>query len=112
VLGKVQTEQRKDLQLCKLIEDLEKAELPEDSKEATQIAVRASQNHFLVNGVLYFEPADSQGKKRLVVPQHLCRAVLDEAHDSVYAGHFSAKKLLQKVGTMYHWPGMRGDVYE
>jgi len=44
-----------------------------------------------------------------VVPRHLHKAVL---HDPVYAGHFSAKKLLQKVSAMYHWPGMRGDVYE
>ena len=41
VLGKVQTEQRNHPQLCKLIEYLEKAKLPEDSKEATQIAIRA-----------------------------------------------------------------------
>ena len=112
VLGRVQAEQRKDPELCKLIEYLEKAELPEDSKEATWIATKANQNHFMVNGVLYFEPADSQGKRRLVVPQHLRRAVLDEAHDPVYAGHFSAKKLLQKVRALYYWTGMRGDAYE
>jgi len=91
VLARVQAEQRKDPELYKLIKYLEKAELPEDSKEATWIVTRASQNHFLVNGVLYFELADSQGKRRLVVPRHLHKAVLDEAHDPVYAGHFSAK---------------------
>ena len=44
------------------------------------------------------------------MPQHLRKAVLDEGHDSVYAGHFYAKKLIQKLSLVYHWPGMRGDV--
>ena len=56
------------------------SELPEDSGEASWIISRASQNHFMVNGVLYFEPADYQGKRRVVVQQHLHRAVLDEGH--------------------------------
>ena len=44
------------------------------------------------------------------MPQHLRKAVLDEGHDPVYAGHFYAKKLIQKLSLVYHWPGMRGDV--
>ena len=96
VIGKVQAEQRKHPQLCKVINHLEKANLPEDSGKADWIVCRASQNHFIVNGVLYFEPADSQGKRRLVVPQHLHRE-----HGPVYSGHFSVKKLMQKLSAMY-----------
>ena len=45
------------------------------------------------------------------MPQHLREAVLDdEGHDPVYAGHFYAKKLMQKLSLVYHWPGIRGDV--
>jgi len=60
VLGKVQAEQRRDPELTKMMNYLERKELPEDSREANQ-TIKASQNHFMVNGVLYFEPAESQG---------------------------------------------------
>ena len=63
VMGRVQAEQRKDPEVCKLINYLERAKLPEDSKGAMRIVSKASQNHFILNGVLYFEPADSQGRK-------------------------------------------------
>ena len=66
----------------------------------------------MVDGVLYYESADTAGRRRLVVPMHLREAVLDEAHDPIHAGHFSAKKLIQKLGLMYHWPGMKGDAYK
>ena len=59
-----------------------------------------------MDGILYiYESSDSPGRRRLVVPQHLQKAVLDERHDPVYAGHFSAKKLIQKLSLVYHWPG-------
>jgi len=66
----------------------------------------------VIDGVLYFEPVNSQGRKRLVVPRHLRRAVLDEAHNPVYARYISAKKLMQRLSMIYYWPGVRGDVYE
>ena len=64
------------------------------------------------DGVLYYESADTPGRRRLVVPAHLREAILHEAHDPVYSGHFSAKKLIQKLSLMYHWPGMRGDTHK
>ena len=46
------------------------------------------------------------------MPRHLRKGVLDEGRDPVYARHFSAKKLIQKLSLVYHWPGMRADVYQ
>ena len=54
----------------------------------------------------------SPGRRRLVVQQHLQKAAPGEGHGPVYAGHFSAKKLIQKLSLVYHWPSMRGDVYQ
>ena len=68
--------------------------------------------YFLVDWVLYYKPTDTPGRRRLVVPKYLQKAVLDEGNDPVYAGHFSAKNLIQKISLMYYWPGMRGDVYK
>ena len=80
--------------------------------ESKRILNTASFGCFMVDGVLYYESADAARRRRLVMPTHLQEAVLDEAHDPIYAGHFSAKKLIQKLGLMYHWPGMKGDAYK
>ena len=111
-LVRVRTEQQKDKELSQLISYLESKQLPEDAKESKTIVNAANHGYFMVDGVLYYEPADTPGRRRLVMPTHLREAVLDEAHDSKYAGHFSAKKLIQKLSLMYHWPGMRGDAYK
>ena len=95
-----------------LISYLEDKQLPEDAVESKRILNTASLGYFMVDEVLYYESADTAGRRRLVVPMHLREAVLDEAHDPIYAGHFSAKKLIQKLGLMYHWPGMRRDAYK
>jgi len=50
--------------------------------------------------------------RRLVVPTQLREQVLSENHDAPYAGHFSAKKMYDKVSQYYFWQGMRGDVYK
>ena len=91
---------------------LEGKTLPEGATEAKKMVITANQGYFLVDGILYYESSDSPGRRRMVVPQHLRKAVLDEGHDPVYAGHFSAKKLIQKLSLVYHWPGMRGDVHQ
>ena len=112
ILVRVRTEQQKDKELSQLISYLESKQLPEDAKESKTIVNAANHGYFMVDGVLYYEPADTPGRRRLVVPTHLREAVLDEAHDPIYAGHFSAKKLIQKLSLTYHWPGMRGDAYK
>ena len=109
ILVQVCREQKKDKELSQLISYLEYKQLPDDAMKSKN---SASLGYFMVDGMLYYESADTAGRRRLVVPTHLREAVLDEAHDPIYAGHFSAKKLIQKLGLMYHWPGMRGDAHK
>ena len=106
VFTRVRREQQKDRELSQLISYLEREELPEDVAETRRVVNAASQGYFLMDGVLYYESGDIPGRTRLVVPKQLWEAVLDEAPDPVYAGHFSAKKLIQKLGFVYHWQGM------
>ena len=103
---------RRRTKLSKLISYLEDKQLPEDAVESKRILNTVSLGYFMVDGVLCYESADTAGRRRLVVPAHLWEAVLGEAHGPKYAGHFSVKKLIQKLGLMYHWPGMRGDAYK
>ena len=48
------------------------------------------------------------------VPQDddLRTALLSEAHDTVYSGHFGALKTLKTLGRNWYWPSMREDVAE
>ena len=57
----------------------------------------------------YFESTEVLDRQRLVVPTHLHQRI--EHHDPIFAGHFSAKKLLGKLKGLYNWQGMRQDVH-
>ena len=112
ILGKVQSEQRQDEELRMLIVYLESKILPTEPKTATAVSSPAQKGYYLVNGVLYYEGPDLLGRQRLVVPHHLRKQLVDENHDAVFAGHFSAKKMQKKISQLYFWPGMAGDVYQ
>jgi len=62
-LGKVQAEQHMDHKLAQLIEYLEQGVLPIGPAEAQRIVRDANQGYFLVDGVLYFESPDLQGRQ-------------------------------------------------
>ena len=112
VLAKVQEEQRQDTTLKALIEYLENQTIPVDPKVAVEVTSLARKGYYLVDGVLYHEGADMPGKRRLVVPRHLRKQVVEENHDAIFAGHFSSKKTQRKISQLYFWPGMAGDVYQ
>jgi len=98
VLNKVQSEQRKDEELRRLIDYLRDKVLPEDSKQAVQVVNLGKKGYYLVDGILYYESSDVPDRRRIVVPHHLRQQVLNE-NDSIFAGHFSAKKLKKKCCT-------------
>ena len=111
VLIKVQNEQRNDEELKRLIIYLQDKILPEDPKQTVQVVNLGKKGYYLVDGILYYESSDVPDRRRIVVPQHLRQQVLDENHDAIFAGHFSAKKLKKKLDLLHYWPGMMGDVY-
>ena len=37
--------------------------------------------------------------------------MIDENHDTAYAGHFSVKKMTQRISQYFYWSGMKGDIY-
>jgi len=65
-----------------------------------------------MDGVLYYEGPDVPDKRRLVVPSHLREKVIDEHHDSAFAGHFAAKRTAQRINQFFYWSGLKGQVYK
>lgn len=69
---------------------LESKTLPTDSSRAKRVLSQASKGYYVMDGVLYYEGSDRPDQRRLVVPSHLREKVIDEHHDSVFAGHFDS----------------------
>ena len=61
----------------------------------------------MVDGILYYEGADSPDRRRVVVPQHLQQQILDEHHDLPFSGHFAAPKMSQRIGQYFYMKGLR-----
>ena len=45
-----------------------------------------------MDGILYYEGVDVPDQQCIVVPEHLKQEILDDHHDSPFAGHFAAKR--------------------
>ena len=90
------------------------------TKEAQHIAAIAKKGYFVLDGILYYESSDVSGRRRLVVPEQLRVVVpeqlrdkvVSENHDTLFSGHFSAKKMLQKLKRYFYWPGMSSMIFK
>ena len=109
-MEKLQKSQQQDPDLVSMRQYLDSDILPVDEKVARKI-VAESQHFELIQGVLYFEPAGFAGRLCVVVPKSLRDALLEESHASHFAGHFSAKKVYDRLRRHYWWKGMRADVH-
>ena len=88
--------------------------LPKDTAVARQVVEQAAKNFCLVDGMLYYQGQNMPDQRKLVVPQHLQlqQQVLNEHHDSIFAGHFGIKKMTQRLSQYYYWKGMKADVHK
>ncbi len=104
-------EQNKDKILRNLSLYLLNKVLSENNRIA-QLVYKMSQDCFVLNGVIWkhFGPVQ-QHHSVLLVPQHLIKEVLAEAHGHLLDGHFGVNKtkqwllqlLLAEYGQRYHW---------
>ena len=111
-MQKVQLEQRKDKESVQLVNFLTKKALPEDPSEAKLVLSLARKGYYVVDGILYYEGADVPDRRRIVVPEHLKQEILDDHHDSPFAGHFVAKMMAQRISQYFFWRGFKADVYK
>ena len=116
----VQTErikelQRRDPDLADIIEYLEFADLPDDSKAAKKLLYTIEQYYLDADGILCHIWI-SGGKRvptarsQLVVPSSLRHEVLINAHDLPTGGHLGENKTYAKLRDRYFWPKMYMDV--
>ena len=111
-LQQVQTEQRKDPELARIIEFLTNKTLPSDPRDASVVVGEAQKGYYVVDDIFYYEGTDVCNHRCVVVPSHLRQKLLDEHHDLPFAGHFAAKKMVQRIRQFYYWRGLRSDVHQ
>lgn len=70
--------------------------LPSDEKLARKVVLERDR-YELINGVLHFEPSAFIGRLCVVVPKSLRAALLEESHANHFSGHFSTKKVYDRL---------------
>ena len=96
--------------LTKIILYLEQKQLPEEPGELKKIVTQCQKGYYFLDGVLYFENSDASSQRRIVVPEKLKQEVLSENHKAVFAGHFSPKRMFDKLSQCYYWQGICEDI--
>ena len=56
---------------------------------------------YVVDGILYYKGVDVPDQRRIVVSEHLKQEILDEHHDSPFAGHFAFQRLNELVSISF-----------
>ena len=108
-LAEIRELQLKDPDLTIYFTYLEQNVLPEDDNVAKR-KVMESKRMKLIDGVLHREDVSDSSRWYVVVPCELRNDLLKEAHSCVFAGHFSERKVYDRLHRSYWWHGMRSDV--
>ena len=91
------------------IQYLEHAVLPADERTAQRVVLE-SKRYEMIDGILHHEDPLHPGQWCIVVPTVLQPQLLEEAHAGLFAGHFSGKKIYDKIHRRYWWYGLRANV--
>ena len=98
--------QGQDDDLVRYVKYLERGSLPPDNQSAKKVVLE-SKNFELIDGLLHHEDPVCPGRWCLVIPKELRSQLLEEAHAGLFAGHFSERKVYNKIRRLYWWPGLR-----
>ncbi len=78
-----------------------------------QLVYKMSSDCFILNGVVWKRlGANLQHRSVLLVPQHLIKQILSEAHGHFLSGHFGISKTKHRLLQSYYWPNMEKDISE
>ena len=107
--------QRKDQEICDIIDYLEENRLPQDNAQAKRVLL-SEDVYFLDDNCLLYH-LDKHGRKgykenhaQLVLPPPLQYEVLVHAHDDLTGGHLGTFKTYEKLRDRFYWRGMYKDV--
>ena len=101
------TLQQQDAELAPMIKYLETGTLPQDDREARQIAISSGQ-YTLEDDILYH--VEDNGTLRVVPPVSQRERLFMEAHGGRFGAHLSDAKVYSEIRRHYWWMGMRRDV--
>ena len=104
-------DQRKDPALAQIIAFMENDELPAEEKRAKAVVAQASVLT-LVDDILYYVDSKQGNKRRIVVPEHLRKQIMEENHSGPMAGHFSGNRLYNVLVRHWWWQGMYTDTLQ
>lgn len=102
-------QQRSDPLFRPIIEYLESGALPDDPGLAKRTVIEATQ-FIIENDALFFVDSKRKGHMRLVLPQELRQAAVQEAHAGTFGGHLCYERIYHALSQIYYWPGMAKDV--
>ena len=111
------TEQRKDSQLVEIIQFLTQDTLPSDESRARKVALQAPL-FAVIQDTLYFldKPDTTRTEaavpRRVAVPKHLQRQIMEECHGGSMGGHFSGRRLFSTLSRRWWWERMYTDALE
>ena len=108
-LSEIAEQQRRDPELCPVIRYLEDGTIPTESKLARRLVMERPRFD-IVDGVLYYENPDVEGKWRIAVPTCWRETLIREAHDGRFGGHFAERRIYQQLRRYYWWDKMRADI--
>ena len=102
-------EQAKDSDLRETMEFLKSGDLPDDPQRARKIAAQAP-SFALVEGILHYIDPKRSHRRRVVVPSHLRRQVMENSHSGPYGGHFAVSRLYGALAQQWWWERMYTDI--
>ena len=102
-------EQQKDQWIREMVSFLKDGKLPSDATRAHKVVAQAP-HYSLVTDILYYIDLRKRSCKRTVVPQHLQKAVMEEAHGGPFSGHFAVNKLYNALAAKWYWEKMYVDI--
>ena len=105
-MNTIQSLQQADQFLSPMLEYLKDGKLPLDDKKARRIVLE-SQYYSLLDNILHHE---SPTHTCVVIPKGLQKELIEEAHGGLFAGHFSERKVYDRLRRYAWWYGMRADI--
>ena len=94
-----------------MLEYLKDGYLPEDPQFAHKIAAESC-IFGILDGLLSFVDQKKPHRRRVVVPRHLRKQLLEETHSSKFGGHFAGYRLYGSLSDKWWWNGMYVDCVE
>ena len=101
--------QLRDTTLTPYFHYLERQKLPTSETESRRIVLECEKLE-VIDGVLHHDNPVDFSQWCIVVPGDLRQTLLAEFHSSVFSGHFSERKIYERLRRRYWWSGMRSDV--